>query len=163
MADEQAPDAPSRDVAGLQATADQVSGSADALTEQLSKLRAELRGATEKATTDIAAAKAKASADVREERSDRRRAMWRFVLVIAVDVALSLVSLVLYLDQRATDAQLHRTQHNVLCPLYALFIQAVDTAPAGESAQQRASRLAAQQPIRMGYATLKCTPALPPG
>jgi hypothetical protein len=141
--------------------AGQVAGSADKVVEQLAALRQDLHDATTQANQDIAAAKKKAAAEVAAERRDRRRANWKFGIVVALDIALSAVSLGLYVDQRDTDARLRQTQQAVLCPLYTLFVSAVQTAPPGETPAQHAIRLAAQNTVRRGYRALGCKPPLP--
>jgi len=153
---------PATDAERLADAADLVSHSTASLVEQIAGLRADFRAARQQAEADIQAAKDAAAEDVAAERRDRRRATWKFALVVLVDVVLSGVSLGLYVDQRATEAKLHETQTAVLCPLYRLFAQAIQAPRVGETDRQRAVRLAAQKPILDGYVRLGCTPPLPP-
>jgi hypothetical protein len=139
-----------------------VSHSTDALVGHITALRDDFRAAREQAEADIEAAKAQAAADVAAERRDRRRASWKFAVIVAVDVVLSAVVLALTADQRATEAKLHDTQVAVLCPLYKVLAQATALPRVGETDQQQAVRLAAQEPIRNGYLKLGCEPLLPP-
>lgn len=162
MTDRHGADVPP-DTAALTEAADEVSTRAVAVAEQISMLRMELRDARAKADRDIADAEAKSARAVAAERRDRRRAGWKFALVVLVDVVLSAVSLGLYVDQRATEAKLHETQVSVLCPLYRLFAQAIQAPRVGETDQQRAVRLAAAKPIRAGYTTLGCQPPISSG
>ena len=143
--------------------AGRMSHSTESLVEQIVGLREDFRVAREQASADIEAAKAKAAKEVAQERRDRKRAGWKFGLVILIDVVLSGVSLGLYVDQRATEAKLHETQTAVLCPLYRLFAQAIQAPRVGETEQQKAVRLAAQKPILDGYTTLGCRPPLSSG
>lgn len=142
-----------------------VSGRAAEVAKQIAGLRADLAAAQEKATEDIKKARqeaeAAAAADVAAERRDRRRASWKFALVILIDIVLSGTTLGLYIDQRATEAKLHETQVLVLCPLYKLFAQAIQLPRVGETDRQRAVRLEAAKPIRDGYTKLGCAPPLP--
>lgn len=146
----------------LAEVAELVSHSTASLVEQIAGLREDFRAAREQADADIETAKTQAAADVATERQDRRRAAWKFTLIVLIDVVLSAVSLGLYVDQRATEAKLHETQVAVLCPLYRLFAQAIQAPRVGETDQQRAVRMAAQEPILNGYIRLGCTPPLPP-
>lgn len=139
-----------------------VSHSTDSLVAQITALRNDFRAAREQADADLEAAKAQAAAGVAAERRDRRRASWKFIIILLIDVVLSGVSLGLYADQRATEAKLHETQTAVLCPLYKLFAQAIAAPRVGETEQQKATRLAAAEPIRTGYTKLGCNPPLPP-
>jgi hypothetical protein len=139
-----------------------VSHSTESLVRQITGLRDDFRAARERAEADIEAAKQAAARDVADERRDRRRAGWKFAIVVAVDVVLSAVSLALYADQRATEAKLHDTQVAVLCPLYRVLAQATMLPRVGETDGQRAVRMAAQEPIRTGYLKLGCNPPLPP-
>ena len=147
--------------AGIAAAAEQVSGHAQRVAEQIESLRRELHEARQKADEDIAAAQAQSAQDVAAERRDRRLANWKFAIVVAVDLVLSAVSVGLYADQRATESKLHQTQTAVLCPLYKLFAQAIQAPRVGETDQQKAVRIAAQEPILTGYVRLGCTPLLP--
>lgn len=154
---------PRQDSTGLAAAAGRVSDSAEELAGQVAALRTELQAAQEAAKAAVEAVEAKAAAEVATERRDRRWAMWKFALVILIDVVLSGVSLGLYVDQRATESKLHETQVSVLCPLYRLFATAIQAPRVGETDQQKAVRLAAAGPIRDGYIKLGCSPPLPPG
>lgn len=163
MNSEEHEEASAPDTAGLAEVAERVSGDAQVIAEQLAGIRAELAEARLKADEDIAAAKKQAALDVAAERRDRRHASWKFALVVLVDVVLSAVSLGLYVDQRDTEATLHKTQVSVLCPLYKLFAQAIQAPRVGETGQQKAVRLAAAKPIQDGYTTLGCQPPLSSG
>lgn len=163
MSDEERADTPDPDTAGLAEVAERVSGDAQMIANQLAGIRAELAEARTQADADIAAAKKQSALDVAAERRDRRRASWKFALVVIVDVVLSAVSLGLYVDQRDTEAKLHETQVAVLCPLYKLFAQAIQLPRVGETDQQRAVRLAAAKPISDGYTKLGCQPPLKSG
>lgn len=142
--------------------AGRMSHSTESLVGQITGLRDDFRAAREQAEADIEAARQQAAADVAAERLDRRRAGWKFALVVVIDVVLSGVSLGLYVDQRATEDKLHETQVAVLCPLYRLFAQAIQAPRVGETDQQKTVRLAAQKPILDGYTRLGCSPPLPP-
>lgn len=139
-----------------------VTHSTESLVEQITALRKDFRAAREQADADLEAAKEQAAAAVAAERRDRRRATWKYALVLLIDLVLSGASLGLYVDQRATEAKLHETQVSVLCPLYRLFAQAIAAPRVGETEQQKATRLAAAGPIRTGYTKLGCNPPLPP-
>lgn len=150
------------DAERLADAADHVSLSTASLVEQIAGLRADFRADREQAAADLQEARERAAADVAAERRDRRLATWKFGIVVLIDVVLSAVSVGLYVNLRDTEATLHQTQTAVLCPLYRLFVQAVQAPQAGETDQQRAARIAAQEPILTGYTKLGCTPPLPP-
>jgi hypothetical protein len=60
-----------------------------------------------------------------------------------------------------TNRRLATTQHDVLCPLYQLFLSATAQPQPGETAAQKAQREAAAPLLAKSYRTLGCQPPLP--
>jgi hypothetical protein len=165
---------PSTDAEMLADAAGRMSHSTESLVGQIAGLREDFRAAREQAAADIEAAKQQAAADVAAERRDRRRAGWKFALVVIADLVLSLVIGGLYLSERNTNhkledslrqnyttaAQQQVTRVRVLCPLYTLLLAAASN-PSPEVAAlpaQQARLAAALATIRDGYQTLGCPP-----
>lgn len=146
-----------------------VLNSTEALTKQVAALRTELATAQAKAAADIEAAKQHAAevaaAEVAAERKDRRRASFKFAVVVGLDILLSLSTFWLVTDLIQIEDSLRRTQQQVLCPLYEVFGESIAADPG-----QRAALSAAQQKIydetvkivHDGYVALDCRPATPP-
>lgn len=177
MSDGQNPDGTEQKTETLTRAAEQVSGSADKVVEQLASLQRELHEATQRANEDIDAAKKKAAADVAAERRDRRYANYKFALVVVLDIVLSLVSISLYYSQVQTNNRLQTSlrqnyltsqqqaeiRTKVLCPLYTVLLTAASS-PNPEVTQtpvEKARIATALATIQAGYVTLRCTPALP--
>lgn len=162
------------DAERLTEAADQVSHSTASLVEQISGLRDDFRVAREQAEADIEAAKQQAASEVAAERRDRRRANWKFTLVVAADLLLSLVIGGLYLSEQDTNhkleaslrqnyttaAQQQVTRVKVLCPLYTILLAAAtDPTPRAPGTPEQQARVArAVQTIQDGYKTLGCPP-----
>ncbi len=148
------------DIQDLMATAARVAA-------EVQGLRADL--ADKASNTDM-----EGKADKKTVRRSGRRT-WR---VLFFDVALSLVGLALWYSQvqtnhrletslhqnYATSQQQQETRTRVLCPLYTVLLAATlnPTPRVADTPAQRLQFEMAVGTIRAGYATLGCTPALPP-
>lgn len=161
---------PGPDYAALIATGERVSA-------QMEALREDLRAAKEEAAKKVEAAEARAAANLKTENAARRRSQRRTWVTVLLDVALSLVSLVLWHAQADTNhrlqeslrqnymtqAQQAETRVRVLCPLYTLLLASTadPTKRAALPAAQRVQYDASVKVIKDGYTALGCRPALP--
>lgn len=146
---------------------------------------AELRETIVGLRDDLRASEERNAKALRVEKSKRRKSQWWLLTAIAVDVAITIALATILSGQASTNAHLKaataqiqeslqqnystaqqqaETRTRVLCPLYTVLLAAtLNPSPrVADTPAQRAQFETAVGTIRAGYATLGCTPALPP-